>query len=79
MVRMSPGVMVIKSNSVMTRVCMIKGNAVLRLASAAETILPEGHEIAASTGRLSKPYKMSDELRYTWYWVEPEKEPALQN
>lgn len=79
MVKRSEGIIVIKSNSVLTRICIIKGSALLRLASESETLLPEGHEIAAAAGRLSKPYKMSDELRYTWYWVEADKEPALQN
>jgi len=78
-VSLQTGVLVIKSNSVLTRICLIKGNAFLKRGNNELMVLPEGQEIAASLGKISRPYKMSDELRYTWYWVEPEKEPALQN
>lgn len=77
-VELEDGLLVIKSNSILTRVCLIKGRARVRQGNAPAVELKEGQEIAAAPGRLSQPYDRSDELRFTWYWVTPDKEPALQ-
>lgn len=77
-VELDDGLCVIKSNPVLTRVCLIKGTARIKQGKMIATELKPGFEIAASVGNLSKPYKYSDELRYTWYWLAPEKEPSLQ-
>lgn len=77
-VEFADGLLVIKSNSILTRVCLIKGTARVRQGNAAAVELKEGQEIAAAPGKLSQPYERSDELRFTWYWVTPDKEPALQ-
>lgn len=74
----SNALVVVKANPVMTRVCVVKGSAVVTQGRQLLN-LKAGQEIAAAPQRLSKTYQQSDELRFTWYWVEPEKEPALQN
>ncbi|HAE39335.1 MAG TPA: hypothetical protein DCG57_11950 [Candidatus Riflebacteria bacterium] len=68
---------VIKANPVLTRLCVIKGKAVVEQGKSKTTVLA-GQEIAAAPQRLSQVYKQSDELRFTWYWVSADKEPALQ-
>ena len=74
----SNAIVVVKSNPVLTRLCVVKGS-VLVIQGRQSAIVPAGQEIAAAPQRLSKVYRHSDELRFTWYWVEPDKEPALQN
>ncbi len=76
--KLNEGIVVIKSNSVITRICIIKGNCLFERALGSIK-LQEGQEIAFAGGKTSIPYKMSDELRYTWYWVDPSKEPSLMN
>jgi hypothetical protein len=76
-ISMTDGMLVLKSNPVLTRFCLIKGKAVISYGKR-QFELAEGFEIAASAEKISRPYKESDELRYAWYWVAPEKEPALQ-
>lgn len=73
----SDAVVVIKTNPVLTRVCVVKGRAVVTQGKSTTTV-PAGQEIAAAPQRLSSVYKQSDELRFTWYWVSADKEPALQ-
>lgn len=74
---LSDAIIVIKTNPVLTRVCVVKGHAVVTQGKST-TVVPAGYEIAAAPQRLSSVYKQSDELRFTWYWVSAEKEPALQ-
>lgn len=70
---------VIKVNPVLTRVCVIRGKAEVWQGKSRDKIsVSVNQEIAAAPGRVSKPYPRSDELRFTWYWVEPAKEPGLQ-
>ncbi|KAF1083634.1 MAG: hypothetical protein GQF41_0412 [Candidatus Rifleibacterium amylolyticum] len=70
-------VVVVKANPVMTRLCVVKGVVTVIQGRQSATV-PAGQEIAAAPQRLSKLYRHSDELRFTWYWVDPSKEPALQ-
>lgn len=70
-------VLVVKTNPVMTRLCVVKGSALVRQGRQSATVAA-GHEIAAAPQRLSQEYRHSDELRFTWYWVDPVREPALQ-
>lgn len=75
-----PGLFVVKVNPVMTRICVIKGTAeVWRRRSLERKVLIANQELAAATGTVSKVYPRTDELRFTWYWVEPEKEPGLMD
>ena len=74
---LSDAIVVIKTNPVLTRVCVVKGRAAATQGKST-IVVPAGHEIAAAPQRLSSVYKQSDELRFTWYWVSAEKEPALQ-
>ena len=79
-VRLSNCIAVIKVNSLLSRICVIRGKAILRHGkrSIEEVILPAGFEIAASSGRISAAYPYNDELRYAWYWTTPALEPSLQ-
>lgn len=72
------GVVVVKTNSVLTRVALIKGKMEIEHQRSAAVELSPGHEIAAGLGTLSSAYKISDDLRFAWYWVDPSKEPSLQ-
>ena len=73
------GIFVVKVNSVLTRVAVVKGQIRLWQGNSLEkTTLPAGNEIAAAQGRLAEVYACSDELRYTWYWKSPEEEPSLK-
>ncbi len=72
------GIIVVKSNSVLTRVALIKGKAEVRHLRSAPDDLPAGKEIAAGLGSISEKYAISDDLRFAWYWVNPAKEPSLQ-
>jgi len=71
-------VVVVKTNPVLTRLCVVKGTVLVTQGRQSATV-SAGSEIAAAPQRLSRIYRQSDELRFTWYWVEPEKEPALRN
>lgn len=78
-IELADALVVIKVNPVLTRVCVIRGKAVVWQGKSRDKIVVSvNNEIAAAPGRLSKLYPRSDELRFTWYWVEPEKEPGLQ-
>jgi len=78
--RLSNCIAVIKVNSLLSRICVIRGKAILRHGkrSLEEVILPAGFEIAASSGKISAAYPYNDELRYAWYWTTPALEPSLQ-
>ncbi|HNS08501.1 MAG TPA: hypothetical protein PKN29_02315 [Candidatus Ozemobacteraceae bacterium] len=70
---------VIKCTPVLTRICVIKGSMNVWQGRNLEKItLRAGQEIAAGQGRLSQPYPFTDDLRYAWYWTDPDKEPSLQ-
>ncbi|MDD3148710.1 MAG: hypothetical protein PHD82_15555 [Candidatus Riflebacteria bacterium] len=70
---------VIKVNPMLTRVCVIKGGLQFWQGRSTEKLLLQtGHEIAAAQGQVSRAYQFSDELRYTWYWTTPDREPSLQ-
>ncbi|NCB37160.1 MAG: hypothetical protein EOM80_00190 [Erysipelotrichia bacterium] len=70
---------VIKVNPVLTRLCIVRGSAsVYHIHDKTRVTVPENTEIAAAPGRLSKIYPRTDELRFAWYWVAPDKEPSLQ-
>ncbi|PKL46364.1 MAG: hypothetical protein CVV42_16750 [Candidatus Riflebacteria bacterium HGW-Riflebacteria-2] len=73
----SNAIVVVKANPVLTRLCVVKGSVLVKQGRQSATV-PAGHEIAAAPQRLSKIYRHSDELRFTWYWVDAAKEPALQ-
>ena len=69
---------VVKATPVLTRVCVVNGRALIRRkGSNEETVILSGKEVAFATGKVSKMYPFTDELRYTWYWVDAVKEPAL--
>lgn len=70
-------VVVVKANPILTRLCVVKGVVTVIQGRQSATV-PAGQEIAAAPQRLSKLYRHSDELRFTWYWVDPAREPALQ-
>ena len=70
---------VIKCTPILTRICVIKGSMNVWQGRNLEKItLRAGQEIAAGQGRLSQPYPFTDDLRYAWYWTDPDKEPSLQ-
>ncbi len=70
-------IIVIKANPILTRICVIKGE--VEISKATEKIrLKSGEEIAASDNKFSKIYTKTAELRFAWYWVEPDKEPSFQ-
>ncbi len=70
---------VVKVNPQLTRICVVRGKVLVSRGNSLEEIsLPSGFELAAATGRISQPYPYTEELRYTWYWTTPEKEPSLQ-
>ncbi|GAB4282162.1 MAG: hypothetical protein Kow0029_27630 [Candidatus Rifleibacteriota bacterium] len=76
---LSNGIIVVKTNPVLTRVCVIKGTVkLLTIDESSSTIVRAGKEFAAAKNIYSKLYEFTDELRYTWYWVEAAKEPSLQ-
>lgn len=76
-VALADAIVVVKTNPVLTRVCVIKGQ--VSVAQGKSTVVVKaGQEIAAAPQRLSRLYQHSDELRFTWYWVSADKEPALQ-
>jgi len=76
-VEFADAIVVIKTNSALTRVCVVKGKVAV-MQGKLITDLIAGQEIAAAPQRLSKAYKQSDELRFSWYWVSADKEPAFQ-
>lgn len=70
---------VVKVTPQLTRICVVRGKVfVTRGNSLDEISLPSGFEIAAATGRISRAYPYTEELRYTWYWTTADKEPSLQ-
>lgn len=70
---------VIKVNPMITRVCALKGQVLVWQGRNTEKLMfNSGHEIAAAQGQISKVYPSTDDLRYTWYWNSPDKEPSLQ-
>jgi len=79
MIDFTDSLAVVKCTPVLTRICIIKGSMNVWQGRNLEKItLRAGQEIAAGQGRLSQPYPFTDDLRYAWYWTEPEKEPSLQ-
>jgi len=77
-VLLSDATIVVKVNPIITRICVIKGTAKVQKALNDEIELKKGFEVAASILKLSKAYKRTAELRFTWYWTVPEKEPSFQ-
>jgi hypothetical protein len=74
------GTVVIKSNPALSRISIIKGSAyVVNKRQKDKLLLTAGEELAAGSGMYSKIYKQTAELRYSWYWVDPSKEPSLQS
>ncbi len=72
------GIAVIKTSSALTRICVVKGSIVLKNPRQRQQItISAGNEVAAGSGMFSKLYTFNDDLRFTWYWVEPAKEPGL--
>jgi hypothetical protein len=75
--KLNKGTIVIKTNPILTRICLIDGE--LEVEKAGKSIkMSKGSEIAASDTKLSQEYKRTAELRFTWYWKEnPEEEPTF--
>lgn len=79
LVEIADATVIIKTCPVLTRICVIKGSALLKNPRfKQETLLKTGHEVAAGSGMYSKLYAFNDDLRYAWYWVEAEREPSLR-
>ncbi|MFZ5950205.1 MAG: hypothetical protein ACOYXC_05850 [Candidatus Rifleibacteriota bacterium] len=77
--QLEKGTVVIKVFSVMTRICVVQGAILLKNPDCDQQAeISAGQEIAAGNGMYSKRYQYTDELRYTWYWVEAIKEPGLK-
>lgn len=70
-------IVVVKETPVITRVCLVKGKALIEKDNKM-TLVNKGFEIAASNKYLSKTYKKTAELRFTWYWTTYDKEPCLR-
>ena len=70
-------IVVVKETSVLTRICVVKGKALV-VKGDKQIIVNQNQEIAASKNYLSKKYKRTAELRFTWYWTSPSKEPCFQ-
>lgn len=68
-------IIIVKVNPIITRICVVKGKALV-VKNNKIILVNSGCEIAASKKQLSKIYKHTNELRYTWYWTEPDKEPS---
>lgn len=77
-VRARNSTIVLKNSEDLIRICVIKGNVTIKKKTNFIS-LPAGKEIAISHNQVSKPYKYLDDLRYTWYWVEPAREPAFRD
>lgn len=72
------GIIVVKVNPILTRVCIIRGTAVVKHQKTGKSkTLKADMEIAASQLYLSDKYHRTDEMRFVWYWVSPDKEPAF--
>ncbi|MBU1107909.1 MAG: hypothetical protein KKB51_14645 [Candidatus Riflebacteria bacterium] len=76
-VELVDAIVVVKTNPALTRVCVVKGQVTVAQGKSI-AVVKAGEEIAAAPQRFSQVYKQSDELRFTWYWVSADKEPALQ-
>ena len=75
----SDATVVIKVNPVLSRICVIKGSAIVTHDHNPESIeLVDEQEVAVAGIEISSVYLRTDELRYAWYWVEPDKEPSMQ-
>jgi hypothetical protein len=73
------GTLVFKISQVLTRVAAVKGQAyVINPRQTQRLLMVTNEEIAAGNGMFSRIYKQTDELRYTWYWVDAFKEPGLK-
>lgn len=78
--RIEDGTVVIKSNSIMTRISVVKGGVYLiNEAQRDRVLISAGKEVAVSGGMYSKIYDQTAELRYTWYWLDASKEPGLKS
>lgn len=69
---------VVKVNPVLSRICVIKGEAIVTQDRNSQSIeLTAGQELAVAGNEISSVYLRTDELRYAWYWVDPDKEPSM--
>ena len=75
-IRLRNATVTIKVSKHMTRLCVLKGTAVLKQKSNIVSV-KAANEIAASKNKVSLVYKFLDDLRYVWYWTTPDKEPSL--
>lgn len=69
-------IVTVKVNPIITRICVVKGKAIV-VKNNKIVLVNSGCEIAASKKQLSKLYKQTNELRYTWYWKDPSEEPSF--
>ncbi|MEW6712812.1 MAG: hypothetical protein AB1403_23545 [Candidatus Riflebacteria bacterium] len=77
--QLEKGTVVIKVFSVLTRICVVQGSILLKNPDCDQQAeISAGQEIAAGNGMYSRRYQYTDELRYTWYWVDAVKEPGLR-
>lgn len=73
------GTIVIKTTPILTRISVVKGEVLLfNKKRNSKVAISRGEEVAAGSGMFSKIYKQTNELRYSWYWVEPSREPSLR-
>lgn len=77
-VSLNDATVVIKVNPVLSRICVIKGNAIVTQDRNPQSLqLTTEEEVAVAGNEMSSVYLRTDELRYAWYWVEPDKEPSM--
>ncbi|MGM0598251.1 MAG: hypothetical protein ACQETH_00420 [Candidatus Rifleibacteriota bacterium] len=76
---MQKGIVVIKTNPILTRISVVKGEVFLfNKEHNSKVVIAKGKEVAAGGGMFSKFYQQTNELRYSWYWVKPSMEPSLR-
>ena len=76
-IRTRNATIVLKVTDTMTRLCVLKGNAVLKQGTNFVSV-NQNNEIAVAKWKVSSPYRFLDDLRYTWYWTTADKEPAFR-